>query len=86
MESQADKINELILRTGGVRLKLPVRGQAGGSILEVAGQEGGGSWKLANFHGSHVYRALEQRNIFLWLENKWTPKKIIDYDKSNNVM
>ena len=33
------------------RLKLDVRGQVDEIILEVAGQEGGGSWKLASSHG-----------------------------------
>ena len=45
-----------------VRLKLKVQGrienetqdQSGGQILDEAGQGGGGSWKLGNFHGSNM--------------------------------
>ena len=58
------------------RLKLDVRGQVDEIILEVAGQEGGGFLKIGQFSWTwYVYRPLEQRNIFLWLENNWIPKK-----------
>ena len=36
---------------GGVHLK---SSQRVGRILDVDGQEGGGSWKLYNFHGHHM--------------------------------
>ena len=38
-----------------VRLKLDAQSQGGGTILDVDGQSGGGSWKLDNFHGGHMY-------------------------------
>ena len=44
----------VIWRGGRVRLKLDVQGQAGGNILDVAGQEGRGSSKLDNFHGRNM--------------------------------
>ena len=47
-------------RVRGFRLKLDVQGQGDGRILDVAGQEGGGSWKLHNFHGGHSCIVLKQ--------------------------
>ena len=35
-------------------MELDVEGQEGGRILDVDAQGGGGSWKLGNFHGSHM--------------------------------
>ena len=34
---------------GEIRLKLDVRSQGGGKILDVDGQVDGGFWKLSNF-------------------------------------
>ena len=47
-------------RVRGFRLKLDVQGQGDGRILDVAGQGGGGSWKLHNFHGGHTFIVLKQ--------------------------
>ena len=33
---------------------MDVQSQGGNKMLNVAGQGGGGSWKLGNFHGRHM--------------------------------
>ena len=38
----------------GVRLKLYVEGKEGRRIFDIAGQGGGESWKLDNFHRRHM--------------------------------
>ena len=45
----------VIIWRGESRLKLDFQGHGGGKILDVDGQGGGGSSKLDNFHGRHMY-------------------------------
>ena len=49
----------IMLREGGVRLKLDDQVQGGGRILDVAGQVGWGVLKIEQFSwASYVYRPL----------------------------
>ena len=45
----------VIIWRRGIRLKLDVQVQVGGRILDVDGKGGGGSYKLDNFHGRHMF-------------------------------